>query len=168
MSLICFGLSLSGGRYSKHAQHEVSVEATGQHILRISCPIIKDWWCILQLVLSNPEKLLNYKAQRVKRKLISWLHLVQLHYVSLPALVSNQLIFSLFNANFTHINWRHALPQRVDHSSSTRTRKIQNFLKHYPRPLSSSPWEDVPYSWVNSPHSMYATDKQVPKRRKGR
>lgn len=43
--------------------HSAWTEAIGQHILWISCPVIKDWWCFLQLVFSIPEKLLNYKAQ---------------------------------------------------------------------------------------------------------
>lgn len=154
----------------------MTVQATGQHILWISCPTIKDWWCILQLVLSNPDKLLNYKAQ-VKTKLKGWLHLVQPYFVILPALDSkrifshhNKLLYTfwLFNANFTHINFWNALPWRVVHCSPSHARQIQNFLKRYPCSLSLSPWEDIPYSWPNSPHSMHSTDNQVPNRGKGR
>lgn len=74
-----------------------------------------------------------------------WLHLAQLLYVALPALVfkfifchQNQLLYilSLSNAKFTCINWWFALPRRVVLSSPTRARKIQNFLKRYP--LSST------------------------------
>lgn len=49
--------------YSRRVQHEVGIKATRQHFLRMSCPAIKDWWGILRLVLSNPEKLLNDKTQ---------------------------------------------------------------------------------------------------------